>query len=112
METSDEESANSSENSYNEVVAALVGGYAIMSTMMVPPQVNPPFRDLTGRQWVQNLLQDRRRCFENFRMRPKNFKCLHSILSNGYGLASTREIDSVEVLGMFLWAWEITAAKG
>ena len=43
METSDEESANSSENSYNEVVTvALAGGYAIMSTMMVPPQVNPP----------------------------------------------------------------------
>ena len=42
METSDEESENSSENSFNEVVsAAMARGYAIMSTMMVPPQVNP-----------------------------------------------------------------------
>ena len=52
MERSDEESENSSENSFNEVVAAgMAGGYAIMSTMMVPPQVNPAYRllDLTGR---------------------------------------------------------------
>ena len=37
-------------------------------------------------------------------MQLKNFRRLHYILSNGYGLASTREIDSVEALGMFLWA--------
>jgi len=52
MERSDEESENSSENSFNEVVAAgMAGGYAIMSTMMVPPQVNPAYRllDLTER---------------------------------------------------------------
>ena len=42
MATSDEESENSSENSFNEVVTvAMARGYAIMSTMMVPPQVNP-----------------------------------------------------------------------
>ena len=103
MERSDEESENSSENSFNEVVAAgMAGGYAIMSTMMVPPQVNPPFCDLTGRQWVHNFLQDHRRCFENFCMQPENFERLHYILCNGYGLASTREIDSVEALGMLL----------
>ena len=45
MATSDEESENSSENSFNEVViAAMTRGYAIMSTMMVPPQVNPTYR--------------------------------------------------------------------
>ena len=38
MERSDEESENSSEHSFNGVVtAAMTGGYAIMSTMMVPP---------------------------------------------------------------------------
>ena len=52
MERSDEESENSSENSFNEVVAAgMAGGFAIMSTMMVLPQVNPAYRllDLIGR---------------------------------------------------------------
>ena len=107
MERSDEESENSSENSFNEVVsAAMAGGYAIMSTVMVPPQVNPAYRHpkATRRQWVDNLLHDRNRCFENFHMQPENFRRLHYILSNGYGLASTRELDSWEALGMFLWA--------
>jgi len=41
MEISDEQSEKSSENSFNEVVtAAMARGYAIISTMMVPPQVN------------------------------------------------------------------------
>jgi len=106
MERSDEESENSSENSFNEVVsAAMAGGYAIMSTVMVPPQVNPAYRHpkATRRQWVDNLLHDRNRCFENFHMQPENFRRLHYILSNGYGLASTRELDSLEALGMFAW---------
>ena len=37
-------------------------------------------------------------------MEPENFRRLHYILCNGYGLASTRELDSWEALGMFLWA--------
>ena len=52
MERSDEESENSSENSFNEIITAtMAGGFAIMSTMMVLPQVNPAYRllDLTGR---------------------------------------------------------------
>ena len=52
METSDEESENSSENSFNKVAtAAMAGGYAIMSTMMVLPQVHPAYRhpEATGR---------------------------------------------------------------
>jgi len=106
MERSDEESENSSENSFNEVVTvAMARGYAIMSTMMVPPQVNPTYHhpEATRRQWVDNLLYDHSRCFEYFCMQPKNFRRLHYILSNGYGLASTRELDSLEALGMFLW---------
>jgi hypothetical protein len=59
VDRSDEESKNSSENSFNELVtAALAGGYA-MSMMMVPPQVNPDYHqpDLNGRQWVANILE-------------------------------------------------------
>jgi len=62
--TSDEESENSSENGFNKVAtAAMAGGYAIMSTVMVPPQVNPAYRHpkATRRQWVDNLLHDRSR---------------------------------------------------
>ena len=74
--------------------------------MMVPPQVNPAYHhpEATGRQWVDNLLHDHSRCFDNFRMELETFRCLHYILCNGYGLASTRELDSWEALGMYLWA--------
>ena len=115
MDRSDEESENSSENSFNEMVtAAMAGGYAIMSMMIVPPQVNPGYHqpDLSGRQWVDNLLRDRSRCFDNFRMQPENFQRLHYILSSCYGLASTREIDSIEALGMFfLGMWDSAIAE-
>jgi hypothetical protein len=37
-------------------------------------------------------------------MRPENFERLHTLLSKWYGLASTRDIDLVEALAMFLWA--------
>ena len=40
-------------------------------------------------------------------MQPKNFQRLHAILSRGFGLASTREVESIEALGMFLWAYGI-----
>jgi len=107
MERSDEESENSSENSFNEIITAtMAGGYAMMSMMMVPPQVNYVYHqpDITGRQWVDNLLANRRRCFVNFHKQPENFQRLHAILSRGFGLASTREAESIEALGMFLWA--------
>jgi len=73
---------------------------------MVPPQVNPTYRHpkATGQQWVDNLLHDHSRCFENFRMQPKNFQRLHAILSRGFGLASTREVEYIKALRMFLWA--------
>ena len=68
MEHSDDESQNSSENSFNEMVTvAMAGGYAIMSMLQVPPQVNPAILvlELTGRQWVDKLLSDASRCFES-----------------------------------------------
>jgi hypothetical protein len=97
----------SSENSFNELVtAAMAGGYAIMSMMKVPPQVNHAYHvpDITGRQWVDNLLGDRSRCFDSFHMWRENFIRLHTILSSWYGLKSTRKIDFIEALAMFLWA--------
>lgn len=74
--------------------------------MNVPPQVNNAYHqpDISGQQWVDNLLHDRSRRFDSLRMRPENFERLHTILSRWYGLASTREIYSIEALAMFLWA--------
>jgi hypothetical protein len=102
----DEDSDNSSENSFNELAnAALAVGYA-MSMMMAPAP--PTFKhvlvpDLTGRQWVNNVLSIPNRCFINFRMQPENFYKLHHILTNYYGLEPTRDISTEEMLGLFLW---------
>ena len=107
MEHSDDESQNSSENSFNEMVTvAMAGGYAIMSMLQVPPQVNPAILvlELTGRQWVDKLLSDAGRCFESCRMQPENLVRLHSILRDSYGLTGSRELESIEALAMFLWA--------
>ena len=102
----DEDSDNSSENSFNELAnVALAIGYA-MSAMMAPAP--PTFKhvlvpDLTSRQWVNNVLSNRNRCFLNFRMQPENFYKLHHILTNYYGLQRTRDISTEEALGLFLW---------
>jgi len=67
----DANSDNSSENSFNELAnIALAVGYA-MSAMMAPAP--PTFKhvllpDLTGRQWVNNVLSNQNRCFRNFRL--------------------------------------------
>ena len=107
MDNNDEDSQTSSENSFNEMVTvAMAGGYAIMSMLQVPPQVNPAILvlELTGRQWVDKLLSDASRCFESCRMRPKNLIRLHNILRDCYGLKGSRELESIEALAMFLWA--------
>jgi hypothetical protein len=111
MDRGDEESENSSDNSFNEcATVALAVGYAYeeMQTPEVLPQVNWGYRvqDINGRQWVHNLLSNPSRCFKTFRMRPENFIRLHTILTSKYGLESGNKIDYVEALGMFLWACE------
>ena len=68
MDNSDEDSQNSSENSFNEMVtAAMAGGYAFVYMLQVPPQGNHVISvpELTGRQWVDKLLSDASRCFES-----------------------------------------------
>lgn len=61
-----------------------------------------PFQELTGLQWVTLKLSKPSECYKNFRMTPRAFHALHSTLKQ-YGLHSTREVNSKEVLGMFLW---------
>ena len=107
MDNNDEESQNSSETSYNEVVTATMAvGFAIADMMQVPTQGNHyvSVPKLTGRQWIDKLLSDAGRCFENCRMRPENLVRLHSILRDSYGLKGSRELESIEALAMFLWA--------
>jgi hypothetical protein len=109
MDRGDEESENSSDNSFNEcATATLVVAYAYeeMHTREVPPQVTCWYRvqDISGRQWVHNLLSNPSRCFTSFRMRPEDFIRLHTILTSKYCLESRKKIDSIEALGMFLWA--------
>jgi hypothetical protein len=84
MDWGDEESENSSDNSFNKCAsAALAAGYAYeeMHAPEVPPQVNWGYRvqDINGRQWVHNLLSNPSRCFTSFRMRPENFIMFESI---------------------------------
>ena len=64
MDNSDEESQNSSENSFSEMVtAAMAAGYAFAHMLQVPPQGNHVISvpELTRRQWVDKLLLDARR---------------------------------------------------
>jgi len=110
IDCNEEESENSSENSFNEVAnVALAVGYA-MSGLLAPLQIPSVYQpeylqpDLTGRQWVENVLADASRCFVNFRMQPANFYRLHHMLTTYYGLESSRDIHTKEALGMFLWA--------
>jgi hypothetical protein len=71
MDRGDEESEKSSENSFNEcATAALAAAYAYeeMHTLEVPPQVTGGYRvqDISGRQWVHNLLSNPSRCLRAF----------------------------------------------
>jgi len=64
-----------------------------------------PYRQpfMSGLQWVQNKLQDRDRCYKMFRISPTMFYRLHELLTESYGLKSSKKSSSIEALGMFLW---------
>lgn len=62
-----------------------------------------PFQELTG-QWVALKLSNSKKCYKNFRLYPAAFHNLHTILVNNHGLRSTNQYESIEALGMFLWA--------
>ena len=57
----------------------------------------------TGQQWVFENLRDPGDCYAMFRMYPHCFHALHTTLVDKYKLKSTREMCSIEALGMFLW---------
>ncbi|XP_051207085.1 uncharacterized protein [Lolium perenne] len=69
--------------------------YLNKATRRIPQQ--------TGLEWVHEQLDDRKRCYKMFRMYPDVFEQLHNLLVASYGLESTRDMESVECLGMFLW---------
>ena len=64
-----------------------------------------PYRQpqMTGLEWVQRNLGDRKSCYSMFRMSPDMFHSLHSLLVQSYGLKSSTKSTSIEALGMFLW---------
>jgi hypothetical protein len=57
----------------------------------------------TGYEWVMEKLSRQKSCYKMFRMYPDVFMSLHDLLVSTYGLESTREMSSIECLGMFLW---------
>ena len=100
MDNSDKESQNSSEMSFNEVVtAAMAAGIAIWDMPQVPTQGNPyvPVPEPTRRQWVEILLSDAGRCYENYRMRPEILVRLHSILRDSYGLKAVGSLNQLKL---------------
>lgn len=68
------------------------------------PVVNPelPFLRQIGRQWLEINLRNEELCLDNLRMSPDDFLHLHGILL-GFGLKSTRQKGSKEILAMYLW---------
>jgi hypothetical protein len=58
---------------------------------------------ITGLEWVERKLGDRKACYSMFRMSPSMFHRLHDLLVQSYGLKCSTKFTSVEALGMFLW---------
>ncbi|KAL6596004.1 hypothetical protein ACP70R_047368 [Stipagrostis hirtigluma subsp. patula] len=83
----------------------LLAGVAASSSSGCGVQDAPlRLQELTGRQWVACNLADSKKCYENFCLSPAAFHLLHDTLVAHHGLKSTRYCDSIEALGMFLWA--------
>ena len=65
------------------------------------------YRDLSttmsGLEWLEKKLADRKRCYNMFRMTPDMFYSLHDLLVDKYELKSSTKSTSIEALGMFLW---------
>ena len=68
--------------------------------------VNPdlPFQKMTGRQWMEVNLRNKRKCLDNLCMSLDNLLHLHNILL-GFGLKGTKETGSLECLGIYLWTY-------
>lgn len=57
----------------------------------------------SGYDWVMRTLGRRTSCYNMFRMYRPVFERLHSVLVEKYELKSTRNMSSIEALGLFLW---------
>lgn len=57
----------------------------------------------SGYDWVMRTLGRRTSCYNMFRMHRPVFEMLHSVLVEKYELKSTRNMSSIEALGLFLW---------
>ena len=59
-----------------------------------------PYRTpkLPGIEWVMDNLHDPERCYTMFRMNPEMFHKLHEVLTQTYGLKSSRKSTSLEAL--------------
>ena len=86
-------------------LAGLGAALAAVACSRQSPVPNPqcPFKDMTGRQWVEANLHNERMCFDNFRMCPHSFMKLHNELVQYHGLGSSQDMESYESLAMFLW---------
>jgi hypothetical protein len=58
---------------------------------------------LSGLEWVERKLQNRKSCYNMFRMTPTLFYRLHDLLVHKYGLGPSGKSSTIEALGMFLW---------
>ncbi|XP_004964755.1 protein ALP1-like isoform X1 [Setaria italica] len=58
---------------------------------------------VTGIEWVTETLSNPTSCYNMFRMSCPLFNQLHDLLVDSYGLRATRDMSTVEALGMFLW---------
>jgi len=57
---------------------------------------------VTGLQWVERTLGDRKRSYNMFIMSPTMFDRLHDLLIESYGLKSSTKSTSVEALVLFV----------
>nr|CAD1824762.1 unnamed protein product [Ananas comosus var. bracteatus] len=63
---------------------------------------NPRTSTLSGWQWVQEILRTPGESYRMLRMESEVFKRLASLLTNNYGLHSTRAMHAEEALAIFL----------
>ncbi|CAO2838181.1 unnamed protein product [Amaranthus hypochondriacus] len=63
----------------------------------------------TGERWIQELLNSHeKRCFNMLRMKQSTFRQICTDLESKYGLLPSRNISTLEKVGLFVW----TLSKG
>jgi hypothetical protein len=88
----------------DEIIAAIYGTYQLVTH--IDKHCNrAEYRrsPLSGLQWVERKLANETVCYNMFRMSPTMFLWLHDLLTQQYGLKSTKKSTSIEALAIFLW---------